>query len=193
MRKAPNFVDLTGQRFGKNLVIRKCEPRIYNGKHGNSRWLVRCDCGNERIITDTNLKRGRSCGCGKEPSRFNGETKRAASLRFRYRMSVEQFDTIFATQKGKCKLCREALTQTLCIDHDHSCCPGKRSCGKCIRGLLCPSCNKGLGLFHDSVELLKLAVVYLSESNRVLFEPIVTQSRRRRHKHELDRTEGGSG
>ena len=47
------------------------------------------------------------------------------------------------------------------IDHDHTCCPGRRSCGKCIRGLPCPVCNRGLGMFKDSVKSLLRAVDYL--------------------------------
>ena len=39
--------------------------------------------------------------------------------------------------------------------------PRKRSCGRCIRGILCSNCNVGLGNFHDSPELLKAAISYL--------------------------------
>ena len=32
------------------------------------------------------------------------------------------------------------------VDHAHTCCPGKESCGDCIRGIVCFRCNTGLGL-----------------------------------------------
>lgn len=53
--------DLTGQRFGRLTVIK----RVENDKRGNSRWLCRCDCGNEKVVSSHNLKNGhaKSCGC----------------------------------------------------------------------------------------------------------------------------------
>jgi hypothetical protein len=50
------------------------------------------------------------------------------------------------------------------VDHDHSCCPASmRSCGSCVRGLLCHACNTGIGLLRDSVENLRAAIAYLEK------------------------------
>lgn len=53
--------NLVGQRFGKLVVIERAE----NDKHGNVRWLCRCDCGNETVVISGHLKSGatQSCGC----------------------------------------------------------------------------------------------------------------------------------
>lgn len=48
------------------------------------------------------------------------------------------------------------------IDHDHSCCQGKNTCGDCIRGVLCHSCNAGIGLLKDSVYVMTRAISYLT-------------------------------
>lgn len=57
--------DLTGQRFGKLLVVSPAEPKQYKkSKAGRSYCL--CDCGNYKIMMNMALKGGRakSCGCG---------------------------------------------------------------------------------------------------------------------------------
>lgn len=54
--------DLTGQRFGQLMVVK----RVENGKHGDAMWLCRCDCGNEKIVRAGDLRRlkgTKSCGC----------------------------------------------------------------------------------------------------------------------------------
>ena len=61
------LVDLTGQRFGRLVVIRRDGTSYSSGNPDWSQptWLCKCDCGNEKIVTGINLKQGctRSCGC----------------------------------------------------------------------------------------------------------------------------------
>ena len=72
---------------------------------------------------------------------------------------------ILADQDYCCAMCREPFERDdrIFADHDHSCCPKQRkatakTCGKCIRGLLCFRCNTALGY----IELYgKLARAYL--------------------------------
>jgi hypothetical protein len=53
-----------------------------------------------------------------------------------------------------------AERQAIFVDHDHGCCPDeKRSCGGCVRGLLCLRCNTGLGYIERMYEL---ATAYLA-------------------------------
>ena len=60
-----NYKDLTGQKFGRLLVIQKAES--YKSPKGQvqSRWLCKCDCGNAVIVHGSSLKKGttESCGC----------------------------------------------------------------------------------------------------------------------------------
>lgn len=54
----------------------------------------------------------------------------------------------------------------ICIDHDHSCCPGTYSCGACIRGILCSFCNLLEGLMQTPDRADKLAA-YMRRTTRV--------------------------
>jgi hypothetical protein len=67
------------------------------------------------------------------------------------------------SQNGVCKICGEPekYKNRLSVDHDHSCCPGITSCGKCIRGLLCSNCNRVLGQVNDDKGLLQKMIDYL--------------------------------
>jgi len=69
-------LDISGKRFGKLTAIH------WDGyQNGNSRWLCRCDCGNEKTILLSNLKQGetKSCGCWRRQFRVthNASTSRA--------------------------------------------------------------------------------------------------------------------
>lgn len=59
------FIDLTGQRFGKLVVIQQLpRERDENGKLLRRKWLCQCDCGNTCETDGANLRGGKSsCGC----------------------------------------------------------------------------------------------------------------------------------
>lgn len=78
-----------------------------------------------------------------------------ASLKYSYCITPEEYEQMLTAQGGGCAICgRRPKNRRLSVDHDHSCCPGTRSCGKCIRGLLCVQCNhKVLGYWlHEGTE-----------------------------------------
>jgi len=89
------------------------------------------------------------------------------SLRRRYHMSPERYFELLDAQNGVCKICEkpEPTQRQLCVDHDHRCCPGETSCGKCVRGLLCSKCNKALGLLLDNAHIIERALIYVRNFN----------------------------
>lgn len=96
---------------------------------------------------------------------------RKGGLRRRYGLTVEQHRALLESQGGRCAICQEAepVEATWHVDHDHSCCPGGDTCGNCIRGLLCPPCNRGIGsLSDDPVRLLQAAIYLLAGREAVL-------------------------
>lgn len=52
-------IDLTGQRFGRLLVLREdTEPYLSPGGKPTRRWICRCDCGREVILPTRYLTSG---------------------------------------------------------------------------------------------------------------------------------------
>ncbi len=84
-----------------------------------------------------------------------------------YGITVEQFSQILENQGYACGMCREPFDaeqldgeQPIHIDNDHGCCGDKnRSCGRCVRGLLCHGCNVSLGHIERK---LTMAQAYLA-------------------------------
>lgn len=94
------------------------------------------------------------------------EAKRRALSK--YHLSLEEFNGMLELQESKCAVCGTYLAtkQEQCIDHNHACCPTEcRSCGKCVRGILCQKCNRALSLVHDNVLILTTMIAYLKGYN----------------------------
>lgn len=98
---------------------------------------------------------------------------RRANLKAKFGLSLEDYDRMLAEQGGTCAICPATEAggrhnTFFAVDHDHACCPGKGSCGKCVRGLLCAKCNFALGQFDDDPDRLMAAVAYLLSRQNVL-------------------------
>jgi hypothetical protein len=90
------------------------------------------------------------------------------SLRFNYDLNASEYEALLASQDHRCAICGCFLTSQLSpvlaaskrfvahVDHDHA--TGE------LRGLLCLSCNIGLGKFYDNEQFLLSAAGYLRES-----------------------------
>lgn len=81
----------------------------------------------------------------------------------KYGLTRDDYVDMEKSQNGVCKICGEPekYKNRLSVDHDHSCCSGPTSCGKCIRGLLCSNCNRVLGQVNDNIEVLQKMIEYL--------------------------------
>ena len=80
--------------------------------------------------------------------------RRREKLKYYYKMTLEEYDSLLSSQGGVCFLCNThpGDGKNLSVDHDHRCCPGRRSCGKCVRALLCVNCNNKMGWYDRHKE-----------------------------------------
>lgn len=89
-------------------------------------------------------------------------TRYTDSPKSHHGLTGEQYRELLVRQSGKCAICHRAFdltsgkSLTPHVDHDHACCNGPTSCGRCVRALLCARCNTFLGVVQDRVEILRL-------------------------------------
>jgi hypothetical protein len=75
-------------------------------------------------------------------------------------MTHERYQELLVAQGNCCAICKrdqKEFKRKLAVDHDHH--TGE------VRGLLCDSCNGGIGKLKDSIELLERAILYLKTVN----------------------------
>jgi hypothetical protein len=88
--------------------------------------------------------------------------RRARTLQQKYGISPAYYAEMVQLQQGLCAVCRQpeqaksqrGRTMQLAVDHDHT--------TGAVRGLLCNSCNRGIGLFGDDKTRILIAADYLN-------------------------------
>lgn len=91
----------------------------------------------------------------------HNERLRNSRYKYRYGITLEDYNRMFAEQGGVCKICKKddpgrKQSNHLAVDHCHK--TGR------VRGLLCLKCNKGLADFNEDLELFKKAMEYLCKN-----------------------------
>lgn len=89
----------------------------------------------------------------------NPQCRRSVKLKYEYGLTFEQYQGMIHQQNDQCAICHcsaiHRKSNSWHVDHDHQ--TGK------VRGLLCKSCNTGLGQFKDDIALLEAAIKYLQK------------------------------
>lgn len=94
---------------------------------------------------------------GRSPTKAQ---RMSSDLKRYYGITMADFERLHAEQNGLCAICQTPPTKgrRLCVDHSHV--------TGAVRGLLCTSCNQGIGLLLDAPQVLRNAAAYL-ESHTV--------------------------
>ncbi|NEB70312.1 hypothetical protein G3I39_25125 [Streptomyces fulvissimus] len=76
---------------------------------------------------------------------------RAAMLKYKYGLSLDEYEAMVEEQEGRCLICRTRAD--LVVDHCHE--RGH------LRGLICQPCNVGLGSFRDDPVVMRRAAAFI--------------------------------
>ena len=145
---------------GKYKVCSKCgkKKRVSEfGKNkqttsGISSWCKLCKCEDAKLFRKNNPELAKEQG-------------RKLKLKFRYGLTLDEYDQMFNEQNGVCAICGQkeivinkfGNVKRLSIDHNHK--NGK------VRQLLCNRCNLLVGPMENSLELVDIVLDYLEKHN----------------------------
>lgn len=91
------------------------------------------------------------------------EEEKNRALHYKYNLSLEEYAIRFNNQNGVCAICgrketavdRNGSIKKLQVDHNHQ--------TNKVRGLLCSTCNRGIGYLQDDISVVEKALQYLKE------------------------------
>lgn len=113
-------------------------------------------CGDEVVYLPSKQGLKRRC------LRCRAEGQKGYTLQRKFGITMEEYLRLRKKQKKRCAICRKPYStkqEMLSVDHNHE--TGQ------VRGLLCGSCNRGLGLFTDNPKALRRAARYLEANGNV--------------------------
>ncbi|HEY5267768.1 MAG TPA: endonuclease VII domain-containing protein [Candidatus Saccharimonadales bacterium] len=127
------------------------------------------DFNKDQTVKDGYNRRCRSCAKAEHQRWYDKDPERARRIwreaygrydsrnkryKRKYKISAEEVDRLLFVQDYKCAICKKVFENNFNVDHNHS--------TNVVRGLLCTSCNQGIGMLRDDVTILRSAINYLT-------------------------------
>lgn len=184
--KVPVPKHITCELCGEKYTPKQRRPTKYCSQYCRNQARIRADRERRRLRAESLRcewcgggiafvpgRRGKTKFCSKKcqiaglNARRTPEERSAYRFLRKYGITLEQRDDLLKKQGGGCAICQtqDPGEKGWALDHDHACCSStenERTCGKCVRGVLCNRCNLALGLFDDDLERLRKAIRYLT-------------------------------
>jgi hypothetical protein len=142
---------------GYETSLKEKQELILKLYAGNLKECSKCketkklDCFNNDKQTVT----GKTSYCTKcINNKYTKDEIKNFALKNRYSITLDIYNKMYINQKGCCDICKNKFKK-LVVDHCHK--------STNVRGLLCNSCNSGIGFLKDNIESLKNAIIYLNK------------------------------
>lgn len=132
---------------------------FYNDGRKEGRKLSRC----KTCITLYNNKwrennKDRSRAAARNRYKIEPLKHKVKRIKSKYGISEEKYLEMLTAQGNKCAICRTHFDELHMAHTDHCHTTGK------VRGILCFTCNRGIGLFKDNPDFLYSAARYLENN-----------------------------
>ncbi len=154
-------------RRGANGVRQKyCSKpcQVRNGyENAKAARIGTCTICGETFTYTTRYQRERCYVCRKPAG--ERQSPREKHLWAAYRIRLDRYNQMVL---NGCEVC--GTHENLYVDHDHTCCPGSRTCGECVRGILCRPCNMAEGQLNSDPERATALAEYLRRRQPPLSE-----------------------
>lgn len=134
--------------------------KICGNSKNLSEFYIHASCKDGRRPECKDCKKDYHVAKSKAYVANNPEKRKSTVLKNKYNIELSTYNKMLAAQNNLCKICKSSdpgPKGTFAVDHCHS--TGK------VRGLLCYSCNTGLGFFKDNIDNMIAATNYLKENS----------------------------